>query len=393
MQTNRRPAHAGIEVRHKRACASHRGRRCSCRPGYRAEVYSARQRRRIRKTFPTLAAAKAWRADAQSQVRSGRLRAARSQTLREAADVFLTGAREGSITCRSGEPYKPSTIRGYDEALRLRVLPALGANRLSEITHRDLRLYVERLVTEGLTPSTIHNTINPLRAIYRRALALGDVALNPCADLTLPAERGGRLRIAPPEEAAKLLAAAPNRDRALWATAFYTGLRRGELRALDWTDVDLEAGVIRVTGSWDRVAGKVAAKSRAGQDRAVPIPATLRPYLLAHRLRQGRGGVGLVFSTSSGRPFDPPTVSERAAKAWKRAGLKRMTLHECRHTYASLMIAAGVNTKTLSTYMGHASVGITLDRYGHLMPGAEREAAAMLDALLSRAEGRQVGEA
>jgi integrase len=67
----------------------------------------------------------------------------------------------------------------------------------------------------------------------------------------------------------------------------------------------------------------------------------------------------------------------------KQAGLERITLHECRHTFASLMIAAGVNAKTLSTYMGHANISITLDRYGHLMPGNEAEAAGMLNAYLA----------
>jgi integrase len=79
-------------------------------------------------------------------------------------------------------------------------------------------------------------------------------------------------------------------------------------------------------------------------------------------------------------------MQERADAAWEAAGLDRITLHEARHTYASLMIAASVNAKALSTYMGHANISITLDRYGHLMPGNEDEAATMLDAYLDRSE-------
>ena len=79
-----------------------------------------------------------------------------------------------------------------------------------------------------------------------------------------------------------------------------------------------------------------------------------------------------------------PPSTRRAKAAWRRAGLEPITLHEARHTFASLMIAAGVNAKALATYMGHASVTITLDRYGHLMPGNEDEAAALLDAYLAR---------
>ena len=86
------------------------------------------------------------------------------------------------------------------------------------------------------------------------------------------------------------------------------------------------------------------------------------------------------MSPSVGTP-----LTERADRAWSAARLQRITLHECRHTFASLMIAAGVNAKALSTYMGHSSITITLDRYGHLFPGNEDEAAGLLDAYLERA--------
>src|SRR5262249_22972169 len=93
---------------------------------------------------------------------------------------------------------------------------------------------------------------------------------------------------------------------------------------------------------------------------------------------------GLVFGVSTVSPFSPSTLAWRADRAWRKAKLERITLHECRHTYASLMIDAGVNPKALSTYMGHANIGITLHRYGHLMPGNENEAAGLLDAYLQR---------
>ncbi len=93
-----------------------------------------------------------------------------------------------------------------------------------------------------------------------------------------------------------------------------------------------------------------------------------------------------MFGRSPALPFDYSSTRTRAIRTWRLAGLDPIGLHECRHTYASLMIAAGVNAKALSTYMGHASITITLDRYGHLMPGNESEAAELLDALLTRSE-------
>ncbi len=102
-------------------------------------------------------------------------------------------------------------------------------------------------------------------------------------------------------------------------------------------------------------------------------------------MRQGWLDTALVFGASPLTPFYRSTVRARGLAAWKAAGLPPIGLRECRHTFASLMIAAGANAKELSTWMGHASVSITFDRYGHLMPGGEAEGAALLDAYLERA--------
>jgi integrase len=208
--------------------------------------------------------------------------------------------------------------------------------------------------------------------------------VNPCDGVELPAPQGRRDRIAAPEEAAQLLAALPEGDRALWATAVYAGLRRGELMALDWTSVDLAGGTIAVERSFDPKEGVfVEVKSRAGE-RRVPLAGALREHLIDHKLRTR--STGLVFGRDGERPFDHSGLRARAARAWRAAGLAPITLHEGRHTFASLMIAAGVGAKALSSYMGHAGIQITLDRYGHLMPGNEVQAAGLLDAYLARAD-------
>src|SRR5262249_16718801 len=133
--------------------------------------------------------------------------------------------------------------------------------RLTQITHLDLQDLVDRWLAEGLDPSTIRNTTVALQALYRRSLQRGEVSVNPTVGLERPAVRGRRDRIATPEEAATLLAAIRESDRAVWATAFYAGLRRGELMALRCEDIDLTAGVIRVERSWDVREGVVEPKS------------------------------------------------------------------------------------------------------------------------------------
>jgi integrase len=288
----------GIETRHKRDCRSRSGGRCNCTPSYRASVWSTRDRKLIRKTFPTIAAAKSWWNDAQHDLRRGRLRVPVPTTVREAAEEWLAGARTGAVGDRSGRPYKPSTLRGYEQALRDRVLPALGDWKLSELRRTDVQALVDRLAGEGLSAGTIRNQLDPLRAIYRRAINRELVAVNPTTGLELPAARPGRDRIADQVEAAKLLDALPAGERALWATAFYTGLRRGELMALRWSDVDLGRSEIRVERSWDPAVGPIEPKSETST-RTLPLLAVLRDYLDQHKLATGRAA--LTWSSAARR--------------------------------------------------------------------------------------------
>jgi integrase len=365
----------GIRARHSGACRSQAGERCNCRPAWEAFVFLKREGRKLRKTFPTLAAAKSWRADAMAAANRGKLRSPTHTTLAQAAEEFLAGARDGTIPTRSGDRYKPASIRGYAQALRLRVLPALGDMRLSEVTRADVQDLADRMTAEGLSASTTQNSVDPLRVIFGRAIRRDMLAVDPTEGLELRRPNGHRDRIAAPAEAAALLAALPEEDRALWATAMYAGLRRGELRALRYSDVDLAARVIRVQRGWDAVEGEQGGKSAAAM-RNVPILDLLTPELAAHKLRTGRDGDDLVFGRTATEPFVPSTIRTRALAAWAKADLEPIGLHEARHTFASLMIAAGANVKVIQSVMGHATISMTLDHYGHLMPGGLDEAAA-----------------
>ncbi|HEU4905552.1 MAG TPA: site-specific integrase [Solirubrobacterales bacterium] len=372
----------GIRKRHSKNCSAREGGRCNCKAGYEAWVFSRRDGKKIRRTFAREAEAKSWRADALGALARGGLRAARPITLDEAWRTWHQGAVAGAVTNRSGDVYKRSALRSYEQGMRLRVLPEFGAVRLSELHRPDLQEFADRLLAEGLNPSTIQVTILPLRAIFRRALSRGELAVNPCNGLQLPAVRGRRERYATPAEAAALIAAVPATDRPVWATAMYAGLRRGELQALRAEDVDLANGVIRVEFGWEYRDGQIPLKSNAGR-RKVPIPAVLRSFLETRFAACGYSGADRLFAfVSAASPFDPGKLTKRADRAWATAGLERITLHECRHTFASLMIAAGVNPKALQSFMGHANISITLDHYGHLMPGSEAEAAGLLDAYL-----------
>ena len=193
----------GIEVRHARSCASRAGKRCNCDPGYRVAAYDAMSKRKVSKTFRTLAEARRWRAGAHVQAAKGVRLAGTSQTLTSAAEAFVDGMETGAIRTRTGDRYKPSVVREYERSLRLHVLPALGGARLSRIQRRDVQSLVDAMLAAGADASTIRNALKPLRVIYRLAIDDGDLAVNPCERLRLPAVRGRRERIASPAEAVR----------------------------------------------------------------------------------------------------------------------------------------------------------------------------------------------
>jgi integrase len=385
----------GIVKRHSAGCPAKSGKSCRCRAGYEAWVYLPHEKKKVRKTFARKAEAKSWRAAALTAVSKRALQSASPMTIEQAAWLWLESAHSGAVRDRSGRSYKPGTLREYQRSLAQRVLPEFGQSRLSGLSRAEVQSFADRLLSEKLSASTVANTLNPLQAIYRHAVRRDLVAVNPTREVELPADRGQRDRIATATEAERLLAALPTSDRPIWATAFYAGLRRGELQALRPEDMDLSSFEITVWRSWDQYEGPIPAKSKAGH-RTVPIIAVLRGYLEAIEIDSGSD---LLFGRKGGEPFAPKSISDRAKRAWARANelergaakqegrepvlLRSITLHECRHTFASLLIDAKVNAKAIQEFMGHATIEETFSRYGHLMPGARDQARELVDAYLN----------
>jgi integrase len=373
----------GIRRRHAKGCPAKRGGRCRCSGRFEASVYSVRDDRRIYKTFARESEAKSWRAEAKRALDRGAMRAPSAKTLREVAVAWLEGVERGEIRNRSGHPFKPSTIRGYRTSLNERILPLVGERKVNAITTADLQEIVDDWQVEGQAPSTIRNSLKPLQAIYRRARTREGLAMNPTHDLELPSPSPAEVRIVAPETAIKMLSVLPIEDRAIWATAIYAGLRYGELRALRWAAIDFATKTIRVRESWDPKEGSIAPKTRTSA-RTTPMPEAARAVLAELRSRRPAApDRALAYSADDGSPFHAASIYRRADRAWEDAGIpERLRLHQARHTYASFMIAAGVNAKALSVFMGHSSIKVTFDLYGHLMPGTEAQAAALLDDFL-----------
>ncbi len=377
----------GIYRVHQRGCEPEG--KCKCPPSYQARVYVTAQGRSATKHFSALREAQIWQAEAKGAVRVGKLRAGTKRTVEQAAEELLAGMRDGSITSRSGKPYKPATIRSYDRALRLRILPAFGRMKLSDVQAGRVQRFVEGLTREGLDPSTVRNTLDPLRVVFRRAVRLGEAAVDPTDLLDLPALSKRRRTVSlSPTDAQAMLDALPEGERALWAVAFFAGLRRGELRALRWSDVDLagQPPAIAVSRTWDDNEGeRDDTKTEAGT-RSVALPNIVVRHLADHGLATGRAGADLVFGRTADLPFVPSTIRRRALKAWEDS---YVCTHQARHAAASFLIACpDVSDLELMETIGHSDIRTTKNIYGHRLPGSHSRVAAAMDALLAGSGGQ-----
>jgi integrase len=372
--TKRSPALLGIEVR-----TDAKGRK-----RYRGTAHDKSVGKYVRGPWTeSLAEARSWRVDTQARLQAGTLSAAAGPTVTETAEAFIADMKSDTFRQKGGHVYKPSTIQGYERDPTKHAVPELGSKRISRLQRPELQRWVDGLTTPERSPSTIRNIVAALRALVGFAELRGWVHVNPCTGLRLPTGETARDRIASPTEAAELIEAMQPKDRAALGLAVYAGLRLGELLALNVAAIDLDGGWIHVHRSWDKGTKQfIPTKSR--KPRSVPIIDKLATLLVDHFVLLDHPTDGLLFPSANNPewPTDPGILRRRTHARWKKAGLKPLGFHEGRHTFASIGIAAGLNAKTLSTYLGHATITITLDRYGHLMPGSEVEARAMLDAYL-----------
>ena len=217
-------------------------------------------------------------------------------------------------------------VRAYARSLRLFVLPELRAVRLSDLRRGQVQALVDGMVGNGRSGSEIAATVMPLRAIVRRAIERDELTVNPLVGVRLPKPGGPRERAANPGELAELLEAAPRRGARGLRGCGLRGATPGELRGLQWADIDFDTSEIRVARSWDDRDGEIAPKSRAGL-RVVPLVPTLRLMLLEHRMRSGHADAqAFVFPSPRDRraPFTASAIRRRAERAWENSNAARV---------------------------------------------------------------------
>lgn len=374
-------------------------------------------------TTPSGQTKTAWLVDYRDQ--SGKRRAKQFRTKKEAddyADKSRNEVKQGThthdrdsitvaiaadlwIAAAEAEDLERSTIKRYRELAKLHIVPKFGNLKLSALTQAQVQTFrLELLQTKSRAMAV--KIIRALSAILTNAQSMGAVAQNVAAGVRL--NQGKRIKrekpqIVPPERAdlKKMIAAATDDERPLILTAILTGLRSSELRGLRWQDIDLAAATITVRQRADQWGVIGPPKSDAGK-RTVPIPPELVAELKRWKLRSPHSKQDLAFPSSTGTPqrhnnmlrrmFFPLQVRAGLSKPQlDRAGKPkvndegepqltgRYSFHELRHAAASGWIANKIDLKRLQVWIGHESIQLTLDTYGHLLKDAERDAELALE--------------
>ena len=333
----------------------------------------------------------------------------RPEVLEKVAELRLRIARgdpipDGRITVghqlvawlagKKGTVAPTSWVR-YEQHVRLHLAP-LATLPLHRLTTEHVRALSRDMTESAKAPVTVRDTLRILRAALALAVDDGLLVRNVAKGVeppSLPADRGARALAAP--EVRRLLAA--SRDDPLgplWALMVGTGLRMGEALGLRWQDVDLDSGLLVVSGSLRNQPrslreGKrlvIADPKTAAGHRTVALPEFVTLALVAHRRATAdlpRSVDGLVFTRADGQPMNQSTVQRAFATACRKAGLPPTRLHDLRHTAATLLLGSGASLDDVKRVMGHSSIAITSDVYGHRVEGRARELAAALNLALA----------
>lgn len=284
-------------------------------------------------------------------------------------------------TCERNE-LERSTLKAYRSHARIHIEPKIGDLLLSKLSRGDIRDFMDELLDDGVSLALVKKIMVSLRAILTEAVEREWAAHNVASEIKVKRSSrkdGKRAEIPTKIEIKSIIERAPASHRAMFITAIFTGMRISELRGLTWNAVDFDRKVINVCQRADEYCQIGLPKSRAGT-REIPMAPTVCNALTEWKERAPDSHIGLVFPNSVGkvqnysniynRVFKPMLVKEGIVN---ETGDAKFGIHALRHAAASLFIEQGWNPKKIQTLLGHASITMTMDVYGHLFENAEED--------------------
>jgi integrase len=281
--------------------------------------------------------------------------------------TFADAAAEFLRYAEQDRGCKPSTLRDYRSNLEAHLLPAFGDLPLESVTPAAIDAW--RATLAGLSSRTKNKLLVVMGGVMRRAQHVWGLPTNPVASVEKYRQRSsGDINVFSPEEVMALVrAAGSEQDATIFLTAAFTGLRRGELLALRWRDVDFAASVVRVRASY--AAGELTTP-KSGKVRSVPLaPEVAKALARVGQRIDWTADDDLVFPGEAGGYLDGSALRRRYATALNRAGLRPLRFHDLRHTFGTRMIAKA-DIRRVQEWMGHSDVQTTM-RYLHYAPRAD----------------------
>jgi integrase len=291
---------------------------------------------------------------------------------------------------------RPGSFRRYSEVVNKHIVPIVGRMQLAKLSPLNIQsLYANRLGV-GLSATTVALIHNVLHRALKQAVRWELLTRNVTEAVDPPRETTPEYITWNQRQVATFLAVADGDNlAALWRLALLTGMRRGELLGLKWEDIDLTRGVLAVRRTISRGSAGTytfgAPKTAHGR-RSIALPTSAVKSLHRHRTKQlearlGKGSAykdqDLVFADALGEPIHPNTLTHQFKQLCARVGVPVIRIHDLRHTSATLMLANGEHPKIVQERLGHADVGMTLNRYSHVTMDMQRTAADRLDYLIS----------
>ncbi len=298
--------------------------------------------------------------EAMSQVHDGCYSENKEIGFSELADKWLSDYIEPKV--------KPATYRFYSYIIRLHLAPYFKDQNIKRLTVNKIETYVafKRKGTD-LSNTTIGYHITVLKMLLKRAVIWEYIKSNPAQYVEKPRVEHKEMDYLNPEEIRLFLDNVSDRFRPFFMTAIFTGMRRGELLALRWSDINWASGHVHVRRTLS--LGQIHEPKSKRAIRAIVMSPVLVSTLKKHRLSCPHSDTDLVFPNTLGGIMDGRNMYQREyMAALRRAGLRHIRFHDLRHTYASMLISQSENIKFIQHQLGHASIQTTLDRYGHLLP-------------------------
>lgn len=283
---------------------------------------------------------------------------------------------------------KTYTRDGYESLLRVHVFPRSAQSSLGSIQAVDIREWLADLDRSGLSVSRIRQAYFLLAQILRSAVESGYLAKNPCVGVKLPRMQVPEMRFVTAEQVEALVSAIREPYGVLVNTLAYAGLRWGEAVALRRGRCELLRSRLHVVESLSETSeGLLFGATKTYQRRTVVVAGFLRDQLAEHLVTSvGAADDALVFTSPSGEPLRRGNFSRRVWKPALETASLDLRPHDLRHTCAALLIAEGAHPKAVQAQLGHSSIQVTMDRYGHLFPSAAEELAGRLDAAYRRTQ-------